>query len=222
MKKITFVFYIILIGLLYSCQTNKLGSTNGLNNSKKERKMEEGKCFAKCLMPDQTASSTEEYAVYTGNELEEKVDLEVKEIVLQEKTTKWIKKKADRNCISKDLKDCLVWCLIEVPEVKETLKVLSDTTQSNNYEWKKIEYEVVTQKGGFTEWKTVLCEKNITKIIVGDIQNSLRGKEYYEGKDTQRLDALTKSALTKFQRDNNLPVGQLDYETLDLLGIVMD
>lgn len=30
-------------------------------------------------------------------------------------STKWVKRKADRNCISEDPNDCLVWCLIEVP-----------------------------------------------------------------------------------------------------------
>ena len=29
----------------------------------------------------------------------------------------------------------------------------------------------------------------------------------------------TKAALVKFQRENNLPVGQLDFETLKALGV---
>ena len=33
------------------------------------------------------------------------------------------------------------------------------------------------------------------------------------------MGAQTKSALVKFQEDNGLPVGQLDYETLRALGI---
>ena len=33
------------------------------------------------------------------------------------------------------------------------------------------------------------------------------------------MGASTKTALVKFQRDNGLPVGQLDFETLKALGI---
>jgi hypothetical protein len=33
------------------------------------------------------------------------------------------------------------------------------------------------------------------------------------------MGAKTKAALVKFQRDNGLPVGQLDYETLKALGV---
>ena len=36
-------------------------------------------------------------------------------ILIQPATTKWVKRKADRNCLSADPNDCLVWCLIEVP-----------------------------------------------------------------------------------------------------------
>ncbi len=30
-------------------------------------------------------------------------------------STKWVKKKADKNCLSADPNDCLVWCLVETP-----------------------------------------------------------------------------------------------------------
>ncbi len=30
-------------------------------------------------------------------------------------TTAWVKKKADRNCLSADPNDCLVWCLVDQP-----------------------------------------------------------------------------------------------------------
>jgi len=36
-------------------------------------------------------------------------------------STKWVKKRADRNCLSADPNDCLVWCLIEVPAKVDTV-----------------------------------------------------------------------------------------------------
>ena len=36
-------------------------------------------------------------------------------------TTKWTKSKADKNCLSADPNDCLVWCLVEVPAQYQTV-----------------------------------------------------------------------------------------------------
>jgi len=36
-------------------------------------------------------------------------------------STKWVKKKADRNCLSANPEDCLVWCLVEVPAQYRTI-----------------------------------------------------------------------------------------------------
>jgi outer membrane protein OmpA-like peptidoglycan-associated protein len=36
-------------------------------------------------------------------------------------STKWVKKKADSNCLSADFNDCLVWCLVEVPAQYRTV-----------------------------------------------------------------------------------------------------
>jgi len=35
-------------------------------------------------------------------------------------STKWVKRKADRNCLSANPDDCLVWCLVEVPAEYKT------------------------------------------------------------------------------------------------------
>ncbi|MEL6865256.1 MAG: peptidoglycan-binding domain-containing protein, partial [Bacteroidota bacterium] len=42
---------------------------------------------------------------------------------------------------------------------------------------------------------------------------------YDPGPTDNILGSRTKAALTKFQKDNSLPVGQLDMETLKALGI---
>jgi len=36
-------------------------------------------------------------------------------VELKPSTTKWVKRQADKNCLSADPNDCLVWCLVEVP-----------------------------------------------------------------------------------------------------------
>ena len=71
----------------------------------------------------------------------------------------------------------------------------------------------------WTEWREVVCGNNITKGLIKNIQNALREKGYDPGEENKSFNAETKAALKIFQEDNRLPVGQLDFETLDSLGI---
>ena len=45
-------------------------------------------------------------------DFEEKQHLQI----IQPGGTKWIKKRANRNCLSSDPNDCMVWCLVEIPK----------------------------------------------------------------------------------------------------------
>ncbi|MFN0204105.1 MAG: peptidoglycan-binding domain-containing protein [Bacteroidia bacterium] len=90
------------------------------------------------------------------------------------------------------------------------------------------EYATVTKtvkvrEGGMSEWKEVVCEnKGDYGAKVIQVQNALRGKGYDPGPTDNVLGPLTRAALIKFQKDNNLPQGRLDYETMKALGIPMN
>ncbi len=85
------------------------------------------------------------------------------------------------------------------------------------------EYVTVTKKTlvkkGYTAWKEVLCENQINSNTILAIQRALKNRNYDVGNLDQVLGAQTKAALTQFQRDNGLPIGQLDIETLNKLGV---
>ncbi len=59
------------------------------------------------------------------NEVVEEIMLEFKyELVEVEPAREdWVQKKADRNCLSANPNDCLVWCLVEVPAKIDTLVI---------------------------------------------------------------------------------------------------
>ena len=218
-------------------------------------------------------------------------------------STNWVKKKADRNCLSADPNDCLVWCLVEVPATyrtvtkqvregcpegytdngddctraieipaeyasrnKRMIKTPASTREEvipaeyktmtkrvvktaaagreeiDHAEYKTAtprklkaaaatrtievpaEYTTVTRKrlvkaGGFTEWREILCSDKVTAYTVRQIQNALKDRGYEPGPSDNILGVRTKAALTKFQKDNGLPVGKLDFETLRALGV---
>jgi hypothetical protein len=86
------------------------------------------------------------------------------------------------------------------------------------------EYATVTKRrlvkaGGFSEWREVLCQDKVTGSTVRKIQRALKERGYEPGPEDDIMGPLTKAALTKFQQDKGLPVGNLNIETLKALGV---
>jgi len=86
------------------------------------------------------------------------------------------------------------------------------------------EYTTITKrnlvkKGGFTEWREVLCPENVTGYTTRQIQQALKDRGYDPGPLDNSMGSRTKAALAKFQKDNGLPVGNLNFETLKALGV---
>jgi hypothetical protein len=86
-------------------------------------------------------------------------------------------------------------------------------------EYTTITKRVLVEKGGFTEWREVLCGQKVDTATVREIQDALRSRGYDPGPTDNILGSRTKAALTKFQKDNGLPVGNLNMETLRALGL---
>ena len=200
--------------MLIVCSCNQKFS-NVRSNSQPPN--EPGNCYAECQVND-ISSHEEEYYVYTGQGDEELVDIETKEIQISPKHYTWINKK-DKNCLSKNPEDCMILCLMEVPADTLRLLVLKDTTQTKNFIIEKLTiYDNIsnTQK---TEWRKVVCESDINRILIGKIQNALREKGFYKVVNTYILDEYTKSKLKEFQMDNYLPTGNFNLETMRELGV---
>ncbi len=86
------------------------------------------------------------------------------------------------------------------------------------------EYSTITtnrlvRPGGFTDWVEVLCGKKVTQATVMQVQNALRARGYDPGPADNQMGPRTKAALQQFQMDNGLPIGNLNIDTLNALGI---
>jgi|GEM_PF-2178863 len=172
-------------------------------------------CEAKCLISGDYLNRFQVFNEVDGSaNVEETVETTMMTIPAH---TKWVKKKADRNCHSSDPNDCLVWCLVEVPEKYETVQVLVDGSLNRNFSKRVIKTQIKVSDGGFSEYRKVLCEEDITEEIADAIRNALNVRGYEAGSENGIIDADLKAALVTFQREMQLPIGQLDFETLSRL-----
>ena len=169
-------------------------------------------------------------------------------IMVEPATTKWVKGKADAGCLSDDPEDCQVMCLVEVPAQYRTVrrKVLKHAAHTRTVEipmeykivakevvvrdesfeevvipptYKTIQERYVSRAGGYQEWREVLCGDDLTSDRIRRIQVALKAEGYDPGPVDNILGSQTKAALKKFQMENGLPVGNLDRETMRVLGI---
>lgn len=236
---------------------------------------EPGKCYARCLAPDQYEIKEEQVidkpatfridktaAVYQTVydtviikpafqktvTTPAQYDVITEDRLVTPATQKWVKGKADKNCLSSNPKDCEVWCLKEIPAVyeKATRKVetvpavskvvdipaltkitprkkLVEPSRENKVEipatYKTIMKKVLVKKGGFQEWKEVVCEQDMTNNKIAQIQQALKREGYDPGPVDNEMGGKTKDALIKFQQDKGLPIGNLNMETLKSLGV---
>ncbi|MCL4110247.1 UNVERIFIED_CONTAM: hypothetical protein GTU68_030631 [Idotea baltica] len=109
----------------------------------------------------------------------------------------------------------------ETRSYQKLVSPASTTSTEIPAEYKTLTKRQLVKKGGFTEWREVVCESDITSDLVRRVQNALIAKGYNLGAAGADNDMgpSTKAALVKFQRENNLPIGSLDFETLKALGV---
>ncbi len=200
---------------------NRLNRSRGITQQRQAGMPPGPGCYSRCMIPDQYESHSTPIIEYTGDKYNDP-NVEPKRIIVKEASSKWVKKKTDKNCLSNNPDDCLVWCLVENKGEFYDYYTVVDTTLNKEFINKEIEYEVLISRGGYTEWKQVVCDVQISKKLYRDVYSALIERGYSIGGNINHIEGFmpeTKAALIKFQKDNNLPMGQLDLETLALLGV---
>ncbi len=159
---------------------------------------------------------------------------------------KWVRKRKDPSCFKGD--DCYIMCWEEVPAEYKTVskRVLVKPAQTNEVEipavyktitkkvlvsparteeitipaeYKNVKKKVLVRKGGYTEWVEILCNESTTPSIIRAVQRALTDKGFNAGPVDGVMGAQTRSALTQYQEKNGLPIGNLNMETLNALGV---
>ena len=71
----------------------------------------------------------------------------------------------------------------------------------------------------FGQWEEVVCSTDIKPKLVKKITTALKNKGYEVDVLATKIDASLRAVLNKFQKDNKLPIGNLNIKTLDALSV---
>lgn len=170
------------------------------------------------------------------------------DVLVTPATQQWVKGTADAGCLSANPADCQVMCLKEVPAVYKkvtrktvktpatreevpvpaqykvvTKKVVDQPARDEKIEipatYKDVTRKELVSKGGYSEWREILCADKLTTAKIIEIQKALKANGYDPGAIDNVFGGKTKEALIKYQQDKGLPVGNLNLETLKSLGV---
>jgi len=179
---------------------------------------EPGKCYAKVKVPKSFTRKAGVFPMYTGTD-SSSVDFSKHVVSEGQKSTKWVKKKADKNCRSSDPNDCLVWCLVESIADEISFLYLSDTTQTEEFAMENVELEIPEENAGESKWMEVLCQSQLTNGIYEDMYLELTILGYYSGEILGESSSELTKSLKEFQMDKGLHVGAFTVETVEALGL---
>jgi hypothetical protein len=210
MKKVLLPVFPLLLLIFTSCsnikytveapdkpQTKPAGSTKGLS----ERN---GKCYKNCLVPDRYTSAWVRLPIYTGTEPD--APLRIETIMEEPPRNKWVKQHDGSITLE------------QIPPKMKAVRTLADTFFYRYFKYEKFESVILVEKGGFMRETQVICSDARTPNLLLQISMALKSYGYMEAPKTQ-WDAKFSQAIQQFQKDNSLPVGDLNLDTLQFLGI---
>lgn len=171
-------------------------------------------CYAKCIIPDEYAKAPWPIIEYTGDDYDDP-NVRKDTLILQEPRQVWVKKE-DQQGESKWILEDEAGQYIDYYTIVDT-SLSKEFIINNNFE-----KEVIVKKGGYTAWQEVVCDNDISPKLYSDIYDVLILKGYVSENENQErgtFGASIKQGLVQYQKDHDLPVGQLNLETIKHLGI---
>ena len=222
-ESIILLSIVFLISCSTGLQTYEPQSGSSPQNSLSDLPPSEpGKCYAKVKMPNTKQTQSDTLGAFAMNE-----DIPphlLHKITVSPSSSKWVKKKADRNCLSSNPEDCMVWCLENTPAVYAFPSVIIDTTQIE-----AMKYVVLSDNKNGEEisesidWAEVICEGQITKEFVTNLYYALAAEGYNLGDfpSGRTVSIGIKQALKQYQIDNSLQQGQLTTESVSYTHLTL-
>jgi hypothetical protein len=192
-------------------------------NENSQKQDIDSKCFSKCnLATDFVSDKDYKIALFTGTN-PEGIDLDTVEF-MGLPSLKWVKKGVDRNCVSNDPEDCLIWCLIEVPIQVDTIYLLRDIKQTNQFYLRDLNDYFEINKSEIVLWIQSICPEKVNQKFINSLAKSLTKKGYapLNWKENDPFTPELMDVLIQFQKDKKLPIGEFDIKTLRKLKLPID
>jgi len=146
-------------------------------------------------------------------------------ILLKPATTRTVSSPAKYKMIEKRVvvqnaqtKSIALPCVYKTIKVKELVSPASTREVKIPAKYKIINKKVKTADSTLT-WQAVLCKTNFTRPRVMMVQRALRAKGFNPGPIDGIVGRKTRSAMTRFQKANNLATGAFTIRTLRALGV---
>ncbi|MFZ1380472.1 MAG: hypothetical protein WAS56_12450 [Saprospiraceae bacterium] len=169
-------------------------------------------CFGLLTSSEIILYDTLQLPIYSENKLVSGVEL--RNIILVPGHTKWVKKLADKNCVSPKIEDCLVWCLENIPAESKTYFIVTDTATIKNFTYETIYIQRGIIKAGQKIKRQVLCDHEINDTLLSELRQLLENQGY-EISRTKKSKIL--AALIEFQKDQKLAYGYFEPISIELL-----
>jgi len=171
---------------------------------------EPGKCYAKCQFMTKPLIKSKDLPIYTGEYPTE---------VVLDSLYFFTAPYYDGLVLIGKARELKFHKRKEEEEVEKMIFV-KDTSLTQQYVYETIDYIIPSKKAGWTEWRTVLCKDQINTDVIIQIAKALIDKGFLNEEDlTEQLTKNLKAALSAYQKENDLPIGQLDIKTLTQLEI---
>lgn len=191
---------------------------------------EAGKCYAKCNISDcdigkKTVENLQKSILYyTGSDPK----IKVKEVKID--ASNWFDLYKVFKISSADTEQKVSydeWKLVPVPVEEEIVLRIPKKIKKVPIQFidtLTLVYEQSYFPKSCYEWKEVLCNHQITKENILELQEALEERGFLELRPQIEgmIEQSTKNALLKFQREHNLPIGNLDFITLEYLGVSIE
>lgn len=103
--------------------------------------------------------------------------------------------------------------------VKQLVTPASERRVPVAAQYKTIEKKIIVNPSSIN-WKKILCETNVTKNVVVNLQRKLKSLSFYHGRVNGKFGSSTRSALKSYQQSRGYAEGALTIESLRSLNIL--
>jgi len=170
-----------------------------------------GKCYAKCNLPIKYEVIEGTFDIFLGDSTDG-IEFDSLYFYVESKTGDLIYLGAESDLTRKQRRQ--IENFVKIVFVKDSNGINDEIVE-----------EIYTYKervgGGDIGWVEIVCQADVGSSMLKEVQNILNEEGYLNTQFiTGRMDAEVRKALTQYQEENNLPVGNLNIKTLEAMGVL--